>query len=164
MKKIALFFCLACALFFSPIALAQSEKTVPAPDFTLKSLSGEEVSLSQHRGKYVLVNFWATWCGPCRFEMPEIQALHESLGDKLAILAIDLDETRGEVIDYKEDLGLTFPTVIDDGQKVWEKFSPLGLPSTYILDADGVIRAVKLGPFVSQDDISKSLQKVGLEA
>ena len=133
-----------------------------APNFRLENSEGGTIALSDLRGTPVLLNFWATWCGPCRFEMPELQALFGRMGDRLFILAVDLDESKGEVNNFKEELGLTFPTVLDDGQKVFDRYAPFGLPSTYLLDADGVIRGVKIGPFVSQDDIENSLEKIGL--
>ena len=133
-----------------------------APNFRLASSDRGDLALSDLRGKPVFLNFWATWCGPCRFEMPEIQALFEEMGDRMTILAVDLDESDKEVNSFKEDLGLTFTTAIDDGKKVFERYAPFGLPSTYLIDADGFIRAVKFGPFVNRDDIGNSLEKLGL--
>ena len=133
-----------------------------APNFRLSDTDGGTITLSDLRGKPVLLNFWATWCGPCRSEMPEMQSVYERLGGRLTILGVDLDETREEVLDFKEELGVTFPTVIDQGQTVFHHYSAFGLPATYVIDADGVIRNVKFGPFVSEDDIHKSLEKVGL--
>ena len=133
-----------------------------APNFRLPSSDRGDLALSDLRGKPVFLNFWATWCGPCRFEMPEIQALFEEMGDQITILAVDLDESEKEVNAFKEDLGLTFTTAIDDGQKVFDRYAPFGLPSTYLIDADGFIRAVKFGPFVNRDDIGNSLEKLGL--
>ena len=133
-----------------------------APNFRLETPDGETVVLSDLRGTPILLNFWATWCGPCRFEMPEIQALHERLGDELVILAVDQDESSGQVVSFFDELGLTFDSVIDDGKKVGEKYRLFGLPSTYIIDAEGVVQAVKVGPFANQDDLSNILEKVGL--
>ena len=110
----------------------------------------------------MLINFWATWCGPCRAEMPELQKMHERMGDDLQVLAVDLDESSGDVRDFFEDLGLTFTVVIDKDQVVADEYRLFGLPSTYILDENGVIRALKIGPFVNQDDLNKSLEKIGL--
>ena len=133
-----------------------------APNFRLERPDGGTVVLSDLRGKPIFLNFWATWCGPCRFEMPEIQAMHERLGDELVVLAVDQDESSGDVVNFFEELGLTFDSVIDDGNKVSAKYRLFGLPSTYIIDAEGVVQAVKVGPFANQDDLNNSLKKVGL--
>ena len=141
MKKIAAFFCLACALFFSPIALAQSEKTVPAPDFTLKSLSGEEVSLSQHRGKYVLVNFWATWCGPCKMEMPSLETLYQRFKSKnFSLLAISNDMFGAKIVEpFIKAHGLSFPILLDQQLQASNKFGVVSLPTTFMIDPKGNI-------------------------
>ncbi|MCH8195547.1 MAG: TlpA family protein disulfide reductase [Chloroflexi bacterium] len=133
-----------------------------APNFRLERPDGGTVVLSDLRGKPIFLNFWATWCGPCRFEMPEIQAMHERLGDELVVLAVDKQESSGDVVNFFEELGLTFDAVIDDGNKVSAKYRLFGLPSTYIIDAEGVVQAVKVGPFANQDDLNNSLKKVGL--
>ena len=141
MKKIALFFCLACALFFSPIALAQSEKTVPAPDFTLKSLSGEEVSLSQHKGKYVLVNFWATWCGPCKMEMPSLETLYQRFKSKnFSLLAISNDMFGAKIVEpFIKAHSLSFPILLDQQLQASNKFGVASLPTTFMIDPEGNI-------------------------
>ena len=141
MKKIAAFFCLACALFFSPIALAQSEKTVPAPDFTLKSLNGEEVSLSQHRGKYVLVNFWATWCGPCKMEMPSLETLYQRFKSKnFSLLAISNDMFGAKIVEpFIKAHGLSFPILLDQQLQASNKFGVVSLPTTFMIDPKGNI-------------------------
>ena len=133
-----------------------------AHNFRLETPQGETIALSDLRGKPVLLNFWATWCGPCRFEMPELQELHERAGDRIQILAVDLDESRDDVTEFFEDLGLTFPAVIDKGQDVANKYALFGLPSSFILDENGVVATIKVGPFASQDDLNKNLEKVGL--
>lgn len=133
-----------------------------AHNFRLETPQGEAIALSDLRGKPVLLNFWATWCGPCQLEMPELQELHERAGDKIQIVAVDLDETRDDITEYFTDLGLTFTVVIDKGQDVANKYALFGLPSSFILDEDGVVATIKVGPFVNQDDIDKNLQKVGL--
>ena len=141
MKKIASFFCLACALFFSPIALAQSEKTVPAPDFSLKSLNGEEVSLSQHRGKYVLVNFWATWCGPCKMEMPSLETLYQRFKSKyFSLLAISNDMFGAKIVEpFIKAHGLSFPILLDQQLQASNKFGVVSLPTTFMIDPKGNI-------------------------
>ena len=141
MKKIAAFFCLACALFFSPIALAQSEKTVPAPDFTLKSLNGEEVSLSQHRGKYVLVNFWATWCGPCKMEMASLETLYQRFKSrKFSLLAISNDMFGAKIVKpFVKAHRLSFPILLDQQLQASNKFGVVSLPTTFMIDPEGNI-------------------------
>jgi len=141
MKKIASFFCLACALFFSPIALAQSEKTVPAPDFTLKSLNGEEVSLNQHRGKYVLVNFWATWCGPCKMEMASLETLYQRFKSrKFSLLAISNDMFGAKIVKpFVKAHRLSFPILLDQQLQASNKFGVVSLPTTFMIDPEGNI-------------------------
>ena len=120
----------------------------PAPDFTLETPSGELVSLSDFRGQVVVLNFWATWCTPCRAEMPEFQALwaeHEVAGD-LMVLAVNLQESKAQVDGFVEDFGLTFPVVLDASGEVLDKYGLPGLPGTFFIDADGVLRSRVLGP------------------
>ena len=135
-----------------------------APNFRLLTPEGEAVALSDFRGRPVFINFWATWCGPCRSEMPELQEMHDKLGDEqLKLLAVDIDETGGEVVRFFEELGLTFTAVIDEGREVWTEYRLFGLPSSVVVDENGVVAAIKVGPYANADDINKSLEKVGLE-
>ena len=124
-----------------------------APDFLLTVLDGEPVRLSDFRGKTVVLNFWASWCPPCRAEMPEFQALWEQRGpdgsDDLVILAVDRirEDTVGDVADFVEDFAVTFPILFDTSNRdVEARYGVRGLPSTYFIDAGGVIRARNLGP------------------
>ena len=133
-----------------------------APNFRLESPDGGAIALSDLRGKPVLLNFWATWCGPCRSEMPELQKTHQKMSEKLTILGMDVDETKAQVTAFRSELGVSFPMVIDKGQKGFNQYAPFGLPSTYLIDKVGVVRAVKFGPFTDEKDIAKSLEKVGL--
>ena len=133
-----------------------------APNFRLETTCGETVTLEALRGRPVLVNFWATWCGPCRAEMPELQRLHERMGDKLVVLAVDVDESPGQVTAFAQELGITFTTVLDRGSKVFNRYRLLGLPSTYVIDAEGVTRAIKVGPFASAEDVDNAIREAGL--
>lgn len=132
-----------------------------APNWRLATPEGGVITLADTRGKFVLVNFWATWCAPCRQEMPELQAAFLRYSDSLAVITVDLDESAAQVTRYKQDLKLTVPTPLDKGQKVWEAYEPFGVPSSFILDPEGVVRTVKFGPFINQDDIEASLKKAG---
>ena len=124
-----------------------------APDFLLTMLNGEPVKLSDFRGKTVVLNFWASWCPPCRAEMPEFQELWEQRGpdgrDDLVILAVDFlkDDTVGAAADFVEDFELTFPVLFDTTDSdVAARYGVRGLPATYFIDREGVIRARNLGP------------------
>jgi cytochrome c biogenesis protein CcmG/thiol:disulfide interchange protein DsbE len=120
-----------------------------APDFTLNDLDGNPVSLSDFRGLPVVVNFWATWCAPCRIEMPELQAAYDKYQDDgLTILALDQDEPADIASAYfYDEMGLTFTPLLDEGSQVSTDFGSFGvLPSTYFIDASGAVSAIHRGP------------------
>ncbi len=108
-----------------------------APDFEVRLLSGETSKLSDYKGKIVLLNFWATWCGPCQIEMPDFQKLHEEYGENLVILAIDLGEQESEVNEFIEAKGYTFDIGIDEMAEI--KYPILAFPTTFLLNKDGRI-------------------------
>jgi thiol-disulfide isomerase/thioredoxin len=109
-----------------------------APDFTLVSLNGEEISLSDYRGKKVFINFWASWCNPCQIEMPDIQKLDNNYDD-VVILAVNLREKRGEVAEFLMFNGYTFTTLLDQTGEVANKYLVRGIPTSYVLDEKGII-------------------------
>lgn len=119
----------------------------PAPDFTLPTLDGRSVSLSGLRGKPVVINFWATWCAPCRDEMPLLQAVatrHAASG--LTVLAIDVQEGEALVQAFVDEFGLTFPVLLDKTGEVVSRYRVRGLPTTVFVDRSGNIQSVYLGP------------------
>lgn len=114
-----------------------------APDFTLKTLDGKEVSLSDYRGKKVMINFWATWCGPCEAEMPEMQDYYEKHQDEnIEILAVNIDPLN-DVAGFVKKHGLTFPILLDpivkEGNEVNEIYKTIAIPTTYVIDEKGKI-------------------------
>ncbi len=118
-----------------------------APDFTLQDPSGSSVSLSGFRGHPVFLNFWASWCPPCRSEMPDLQALSQEYADRgLTVLGVNMEEDTAPVVRYANTLGLTFPVVLDRNGSVSTRYNVTGLPTSYVLDQDGVIRAMNIGP------------------
>ena len=133
-----------------------------APDFRLETEEGDVLVLSDFRGKPVFINFFAVWCGPCRFEMPEIESVHQALGDELVVLAVDVRESAERVKGYKELLELTIPTVLDTRREVANSYQVPGLPWTFILDEQGVIRHIKFGAFLSREEIIAALGSVGI--
>ena len=120
-----------------------------AYDFTLNDLDGNLVSLSNFQGQPVIVNFWATWCAPCRIEMPEFQEAYDKYqGDGLVILALDQDEP-AEVAGafFYDEMGLSFTPLLDEGSATATTYGSFGvLPSTYFIDPDGIVSAVHRGP------------------
>ena len=116
-----------------------------APDFTATTLTGESITLSELRGKPVVLNFWATWCPPCRAELPHFQAAHEAYGGRAIILAVDERENPAQVAGFAQQYGLTFPIPLDLDGRIGVQYRIRALPTTYFIDADGVIRRVIRG-------------------
>jgi peroxiredoxin len=124
-----------------------------APDFTLDTLEGGQVTLSELRGKVVMVNFWATWCPPCRAEMPAIEKVYRAYRDLgLEVLAVNTtnQDSEAEAAAFVRELGLTFPIPLDLTGAVSAAYNLRGLPSTYFIGADGVIESVVVGGPMSE--------------
>ncbi len=122
------------------------KEKVEAPDFTLSNLNGEKVALSSFRGKVVLLNFWATWCPPCRSEMPSMQAMYNELRDEgVEIVAVNLQEPEGTVTAFLEENGYDFPVLLDSGGEVGAMYGARSIPTTYLLDTGGSVVAMVVG-------------------
>ena len=133
-----------------------------APDFSLQTTAGETVQLVELRGQPVLVNFWATWCGPCRIEMPAIQARYEMFEDDgLVVLAVNFDESRESVLAYGQELGLSFPLLLDPGGEVQRLYRNRSYPTSFFIDPDGIIQAHHIG-VMTESQLDQNLAKVGL--
>lgn len=121
-----------------------------APDFTLTSLEGQEMSLSDFRGKKVVLNFWASWCGPCRKEMPDMQKFYDAYKDKnVEVVAVNLthfERKREHVDEFVKEYGLTFPIPLDVEKQQYDAYKVITIPTTYFLDENGVIKERHLGP------------------
>jgi peroxiredoxin len=117
-----------------------------AADFTLRDLNGNGVTLSGYRGNLVFLNFWATWCGPCREEMPSMERLYRQLGGQgLAMLAVNEKESGAQVVKFMRSYGLSFPALLDSDGKVSSAYRVWGLPTTYLIDANGRVVGMKSG-------------------
>lgn len=132
-----------------------------APSFQLTDIDGQSISLSDFKGKTVLLNFWATWCGPCRSEMPYIQEVYDERSEPgLVILAVNIGESLTKVEEFIQDYNLTFPVLLDREGNVAEKYNIRAIPTTYLVDGDGIIKDIKIGAFSSVAEIEDILSRV----
>ena len=112
----------------------------------MKNLEGSEVSLKDFAGKVVFLNFWATWCGPCRVEMPSMEKLWQRFKEEaFVILAVDFREGKEEVSSFMKDYGLTFPVLLDSGGEAANNYRIRGFPTTYLVDSEEMIVGGALG-------------------
>lgn len=125
-----------------PVAYSRPAVNTPAPAFRLMDLEGTVHSLASYRGKVVFLNFWATWCGPCKVEMPAMEALYQTFRSQgMEILAVSVDQQGTAVTrPFKEAMGLSFPILHDLDYQVGLKYGARTLPMTYVIDRQGVIR------------------------
>jgi peroxiredoxin len=118
----------------------------PAPDFTLKSRGGKNLRLSEEIGNVVMVNFWATWCGPCRQEMPMLDEIYERYqGAGFQLLGVNIDDDSGKAERMATDLGVSFPLLFDNDKSVSRLYDVRAMPVTVLIDRDGVVRHVHHG-------------------
>jgi peroxiredoxin len=131
-----------------------------APGFTLETLDGETVTLADFRGKVVVVNFWATWCLPCRTEMPALERAWNALQDNgLVILAVNLQESPGHVSAFVKELGLTFPVLLDRNGAAFDQYQVQLYPTTFFIGRDGIIQEVVFGgPMAETLIVSKATE------
>jgi cytochrome c biogenesis protein CcmG, thiol:disulfide interchange protein DsbE len=130
-----------------------------APDFTLPLLAGGNFSLAEQRGKPVVLNFWATWCGPCQRELPAIQRATEYYGDDVVFAGVDQGETAEKVQLYVDKMGLTFAIPMDGDGEVGFQYNVKGLPTTFFIDRDGIIRSIWMGEMNSMT-LAENIAKI----
>ncbi|PAV29383.1 cytochrome C biogenesis protein [Virgibacillus profundi] len=134
----------------APVESAGLEPGDMAPDFELETLDGKTVKLSDYKGKKVILNFWATWCPPCREEMPEMQDFHDEYGDEVEILAVNLTGSENKVKDvheYIEKYDYTYTIPMDKDSTVGDEYRAFSVPTTYFIGTDGKIQQPrKIGP------------------
>ena len=161
---------LLAGCFASPELLDGESPTAPvegtqvgnlAPDFQLQNLDGQTVPLSNLRNKPVLINFWATWCSPCRSEMPYIQEIYEEWVDKeLVVLAINIGESSSKAEEFMQSYNLSFTVLLDTRQDVAQRYNITGIPTTFFIDKDGIIQDKVIGAFQNKAQIENRLSKI----
>lgn len=125
----------------------------PAPDFALTTLDGETLRLSDLRGQPVLLNFWASWCGPCRVEMPHLQAASVTHDGQIAVVGINLTDREArqeDVAAFVDEFGLTFPIALDERGDVADLYEVRGQPASVFIDRDGMVHTVFYGPITEE--------------
>ncbi len=138
----------ACAITFIAAAsfAASGLAGQAAPDFALKSASGENLRLSEYRGDVVMINFWATWCGPCRQEMPLLDQLHSRYSRVgFQLLGVNIDDDSRRALDMVAELGVTFPILFDAEKRVSQLYQVAAMPVTILVDREGTVRHVHHG-------------------
>jgi peroxiredoxin len=124
-----------------------------APDFTLRTVDGQNLRLNEQRGRVVLVNFWATWCGPCRQEMPHLNRLYEKYrASGLVLLGVNVDENTRAAVDVASKLGVKFPVLPDSDKTVSRLYDLRAMPSTVLIDRDGRVRYLHRGYLAGYED------------
>jgi peroxiredoxin len=177
-KKALLFlFCLlvmistatsSCAL--PKNSMSSSSHTLPpigskignlAPGFNLVDMNGKSVSLADYDGKPVLVNFWATWCSPCRGEMPYLQQIYDDFSDDgLIMLAIDMQESPEKVKEFYSVYNLSMPALLDTSGKVSDDYGITSIPTTFFIDSEGIIQQKVIGAFPNREFIVRELSSI----
>ena len=133
----------------------------PAPDFELENLTGEKKHLADFQGKVVVLNFWATWCGPCKVEMPFFQEISEKYASEIAVLAVNNQETVDKVSPFVEELGLTYEILMDNDGGVATQYQVIGFPTTYFIDPNGVNKFLHVG-VLTEEQLDGYLNLLGV--
>ena len=140
----------AAAALLAGMALAAAATplapSTPAPDFTLRTADGRNLRLQEQRGQVVMVNFWATWCGPCRQEMPHLNKLYEKYRSSgFVLLGVNVDDDTTQAAGVASKLGVTFPVLPDADKRVSRQYDLSAMPSTVLIDRDGRVRYLHRG-------------------
>jgi peroxiredoxin len=128
------------------VAMPAATPASPAPDFTLRSMGGPNLRLQEQRGQVVLVNFWATWCGPCRQEIPHLNKLYDKYrGSGFTLLGVNIDDDPRAATELAGKLGVKFPVLLDTDKKVSKLYDMSAMPATVVIDRDGKVRHIHKG-------------------
>jgi peroxiredoxin len=137
---------LGLAALALPCAQAAVEPSAQAPDFTLRRMGGANLRLAEQRGQVVMVNFWATWCGPCRQEMPHLNRLYEKYrAAGFQLLGVNVDDDPAKAVELAGQLALKFPVLLDTDKRVTRSYDLSAMPATVLIDRDGRVRHLHRG-------------------
>jgi peroxiredoxin len=135
----------------APEPVSTADIGQPAPSLRLPLVGGDEVDLASYRGRPVILSFWATWCAPCRTEMPAFERAQQQYRDQgLAVLGVDFQERDDEIQAFVGEIGVTFPSLVDRTGEVTRRWRATGLPTTFLIDRQGIIRDVRVGAFTDE--------------
>lgn len=140
------------AALISGLSQPTAQKGSPAPDFEIAYSDGRKVRLSDLKGKPVLVNFWATWCPPCRAEVSEIQSAYEKYkASGFVVVAVNVQESTTAVAKFMKDFGMTFTVAIDSSGAVGRLYRVSGIPASFFVDRSGIVREIFVGSLTAGD-------------
>jgi thiol-disulfide isomerase/thioredoxin len=135
----------------APAAVSTADIGQAAPSLKLPLVGGGEMDLASYKGRPVILNFWATWCDPCRAEMPVFERAQQQYRDEgLVVLGVDFQEQDPEIVAFLGQIGVTFPSVVDRTGEVTRQWRATGLPTTFLIDRQGVIQDVRVGAFTDE--------------
>jgi peroxiredoxin len=144
---------LTMAVMVAPVALGSPSVGGAAPGFELNAMGGKQLGLNELRGQVVLINFWASWCGPCRTEMPRLDALYRKYkAAGVSLVGINVEPDSAEALNYLKSTPVTFPILFDTDSKVSKLYDVAGMPSTVILDRKGTVRYIHRGYKPGEED------------
>ena len=127
-----------------------------APDFTLNTIDNKQISLRDYRGKPVILNFWATWCGPCRYEVPSFKAFYDKYPEEaVVIIAVNTQDNPESALSYAKADGLKFVIPVDPRGVVANQYNVRGMPTTFFINGTGVITSIKIGPFLNVEEMEE---------
>lgn len=146
MRRLALILSLLSLTAFGAASVSALDEGQRAPEIGLRTPDGQTIRMADLRGKVVVVDFWASWCAPCREELPVLQRLHEQYASRgVVVVGVGIDRNERDFRTFKDRMGLTFPVVHDGAHQVAGRYEPPRMPSTFLIDRNGVVRHVHEG-------------------